>query len=242
MIVFVNESHAVYPTDTVNKPAGVVEGDLMIALVNLHNNHGSVAPTLPAGWTLLYDPVFPSDSMWTQLAYKIAGASEPSTYTWVLGGFSDMSFYLTAWRGDAALSVDMSAKTDKLSDDLWDFAPTSNPLYAVPSLTPGFADECLVAIAVSLHQLAGNYVPVADGYETLADYTSRYMQAGGANDPAVIIQDLIGAECGETGVLTAIKADDWSDVSYHVALKELGASVCGAVGYRDYCASVNQDA
>jgi|ERR1044071_3862375 hypothetical protein len=239
-ITFVGVEHADYPTDTVNKPSGVIEGDLMIAVAHPQDSHGATLPTPPAGWTVLYDPIYVSDAMWAQIVWKVAGPSEPSSYTWVQGGFSDMSFYVVAYRGDAALSIDVSAKANGLSDDLWDFDPGSNPLYAIPSIDPGFDQECLVAIALSLHQLAGNYLPVTDGYQTLAGYTSRYMQAGGANDPAIIIQDLIGAGCGVTGVLTGIKADDWSDTSFHIGLKEAGAAACGEAGFRDYCQSVIQ--
>lgn len=239
MITFVAESHA-GSTDTVSKPSGVADGDLLLAFLSMENSHLDVPPTPPAGWTVLYNPTFATDSMWVQVAYKVA-ASEGSSYTWTHGGSADFDIFMVAYRG-TGLSIDVSAKADKLSDDLWDFQPTSNPLYAIPSIAPGFDSECLIAVAVSLHQTHGNYLPVIDGYQDLAGYTRRYMQAGGSPAPAITIQDLIGATCDVTNVLTGIKADDWSDVSFHIGLKESDSMVCVPPSpSRNYCGSVNPD-
>jgi hypothetical protein len=74
-------------TVTVNKPAGTISGDVLLALVT--NRGANAAPsTVPSGWTLL-DSAGSStgDIMWAGLYYLVAGGSEPADYTW--SGFTD---------------------------------------------------------------------------------------------------------------------------------------------------------
>lgn len=80
---------------TVAKPAGTLEGDLMIAFIHFYvldltNNAGthSKIATSPAGWTdypgtphTVVDSINQSDAT-LGLQYKIAGPSEPGNYTW----------------------------------------------------------------------------------------------------------------------------------------------------------------
>lgn len=64
---------------TVNKPTGTLQGHLMIAVT-----HGYVADTFtpPSGWIFL-DFEDDSTGLRSRAYYKIAGASEPSTYQWI---------------------------------------------------------------------------------------------------------------------------------------------------------------
>lgn len=57
-----------------NKPAGTAQNDIMFALVFCYTG-GSITSS-PAGWTLL------ASSGMHYLYYKVAGASEPASYTW----------------------------------------------------------------------------------------------------------------------------------------------------------------
>src|SRR5439155_27313385 len=61
---------------TINKPTGVVQGDLMIANFAL-NNTNSGAPSL-LGWTSI---VTQNTGIRAALLYKVAGGSEPTSYT-----------------------------------------------------------------------------------------------------------------------------------------------------------------
>lgn len=65
---------------TLNKPAGVVTGDLMVAFVS-SNQHGSITP--PAGWTAVNTASVDDGSTDTALFVlkRTAGGSEPSTWT-----------------------------------------------------------------------------------------------------------------------------------------------------------------
>ncbi|HOI37933.1 MAG TPA: hypothetical protein PLF11_11185 [Bacillota bacterium] len=57
-----------------DKPAGTAQNDIMFALVFCYTG-GSITSS-PAGWTLL------ASSGMHYLYYKVAGASEPASYTW----------------------------------------------------------------------------------------------------------------------------------------------------------------
>ncbi|HVT85087.1 MAG TPA: T9SS type A sorting domain-containing protein [Chitinophagaceae bacterium] len=84
---------------TINKPAGVVSGDVMIANIVKAGNTAS-DPSL-SGWTVISGGVI-DDFYWNgydlgfgnirgTLLYKIAGTSEPSSYTFSLGSGTDYS-------------------------------------------------------------------------------------------------------------------------------------------------------
>ncbi len=64
---------------TITKPAGVVEGDFMLAQILVEK--GGVTFTAPADWTLLREDDSSSDALAQALFYRVAGASEPADYT-----------------------------------------------------------------------------------------------------------------------------------------------------------------
>jgi len=69
----------------INKPTGTAAGDLLIALVGTDNTNTGVSA--PSGWTAAFvnDGPGPDGGQYS-LYYKIAGSSEPSTYTWTFTG------------------------------------------------------------------------------------------------------------------------------------------------------------
>jgi hypothetical protein len=74
------EAYATSGTDCViNKPTGTVQGDVMVAVINFNSN---ITVTAPSGWTTIdEDDGIPSAGT-ALIYYKVAGASEPTTYTW----------------------------------------------------------------------------------------------------------------------------------------------------------------
>jgi hypothetical protein len=79
-----NQNGAGATSLTINKPAGVVAGDVMVAAVGAN---GNTSITAPAGWssTGLSNATAWSNTGWIQVAFKVAGASEPASYSWPLG-------------------------------------------------------------------------------------------------------------------------------------------------------------
>lgn len=84
---------------TVNVPAGTLAGDVMI--VNMQLQSSSDVPTTPSGWTPLYDVSSGSPSSFRRMAgfWKIASASEPSSYTFtVSNGSHNLTAAITVYR------------------------------------------------------------------------------------------------------------------------------------------------
>src|SRR3954451_12371689 len=79
-----NQNGAGSTSLTINKPAGVVAGDVMIAAVGAN---GNTSITAPAGWssTGLYNAAAWTNTGGIQVPFKVAGASEPASYSWALG-------------------------------------------------------------------------------------------------------------------------------------------------------------
>lgn len=73
----------------VNKPTGTVVGDTMITF--LTNFDGNIVGQ-PSGWTQILPLVDnTAATLRSYMFYKLAGASEPSTYTWTLDGSADLA-------------------------------------------------------------------------------------------------------------------------------------------------------
>jgi len=77
-----------YPYNMVlNKPSGTVEGDMMVAWV-CGDSTGRKNVTPPSGWSVIYNQSSPDLGGSAQMFgyYKVATASEPSTYTFTFSG------------------------------------------------------------------------------------------------------------------------------------------------------------
>jgi hypothetical protein len=71
---------------TINKPSGTVSGHVMIA--NISGANGYTFSSVPSGWTLITS-VNSGDNYTLKAYYKVAGGSEPSSYTWSAQSSSD---------------------------------------------------------------------------------------------------------------------------------------------------------
>jgi hypothetical protein len=81
-------------TTTINKPAGVAEGDFLLGIFYSFSGDtgGTVSP--PPGWTAIgtmQQQLDSEDGVYTNgiAAWKVAGPSEPSSYTYSIGGGSE---------------------------------------------------------------------------------------------------------------------------------------------------------
>jgi len=68
-------------TLAINKPTGTVQGDLMIAFMSSGGTSTSRTWTVPSGWTEIVDQNTAPNFL---IAYKVAGASEGSSYTFTM--------------------------------------------------------------------------------------------------------------------------------------------------------------
>ena len=73
---------SVHGNMTIAKPAGTVEGDLLIWFaVDDRNDVNRSLTTLPSGWALISQITAPGREEHSATAFLVAGASEPSSYT-----------------------------------------------------------------------------------------------------------------------------------------------------------------
>lgn len=90
---------------TIAKPAGVVQGDVLLARV-VNRNNATATVTPPAGWSQLR-----SDQSASQLKawvfYKVAGAAEPANYAFAIDLASNMAGSVVAFANvDSANPID----------------------------------------------------------------------------------------------------------------------------------------
>ena len=63
---------------TINKPTGTASGDVLVAAIYSAGNN--ITDTPPSGWTQVTKVNINNRQLW--LYYKVAGGSEPASYTW----------------------------------------------------------------------------------------------------------------------------------------------------------------
>ncbi len=91
---------------TINLPAGTTSGDVMVAHVIVQTAGNTITP--PAGWNLVLRQDSAS-SISTASYVKVAGASEPASYTWSFGTAGEASGGIASYIGvDTTTPVDAS--------------------------------------------------------------------------------------------------------------------------------------
>lgn len=84
-------------TPTANKPTGTVSTDVMLAWIQ---TDGTPTLTGPSGWTNAARILSPDGTTFVQdLWYKVAGGSEPSSYTWGGAGGAGITIDLYTYSG-----------------------------------------------------------------------------------------------------------------------------------------------
>jgi hypothetical protein len=104
-ITFVNVAEASATSGTsaqVNKPTDTAENDFMMALLvsTTSSGDGSTMSSVPPGWTLEHDYIQSAYSgQHVYIYWKVAGASEPSSYTWTWTSYCGWVAQITTFRG-----------------------------------------------------------------------------------------------------------------------------------------------
>lgn len=155
---------------TIAKPTGTIEGDLMVAVAAAGDNDARTW-TAPAGWTEVADQgVAPNIGVF----YKIAGASEGSSYAFQLSATERMAGCILTYRNASYNTI--SSFT------------TSDPL-ALPSITATNSQSLLIAIGAKLG------APVIS---TPSGMTDRVFESD-ATEPSYKVCDQIAAK-GPSGI------------------------------------------
>lgn len=128
---------------TIARPAGVQDGDVLVASFATNGNPGTVTP--PAGWTLAPGfPIVGGTNPYQHVYYKAVtnAASEPASYSWTLSTSVAWGGGIAAYRG-----VDQAI--------IWDAGPsgagsgTSSTSAVAPSVTTTVANCYLVGGAAA---------------------------------------------------------------------------------------------
>lgn len=104
-------------TTIVDKPTGVVEGDVMYAF-NIHESGTMVSDTPPSGWAAVGTNPHAFGGGNAHVYKKTAGASEPSTYTFTYDPGNQMVTYIVAIKGDSyAIDAEQLSVVEDVDSD-----------------------------------------------------------------------------------------------------------------------------
>ncbi|HLG04977.1 MAG TPA: autotransporter-associated beta strand repeat-containing protein, partial [Gemmatimonadales bacterium] len=181
----------------ISKPSGTVEGDVMIAAVAVRPNTATI--TAPSGWTLIRRTNNTNATANSQATYrKVAGSSEPSSYTWTLGSSptGGAGGIMTFYGVNTASVVDVETGQT-----------TANALtHAAPSVTTTESYD-MVVTAHSFSSSATWTAPsgMTEGVDVASNATPN------AVGIALEMNYVVQASAGATGSKTATASND-SDV------------------------------
>ncbi|MBI2296625.1 MAG: hypothetical protein HYU76_11490 [Betaproteobacteria bacterium] len=114
---------------TISVPAGTIADDVMIAAIAVRPS--SVTITTPAGWTLVGRTDQGSGNTNSQAVYqRVAGAAEPASYTWTLGGApTGAAGGIMSFSGVATVSPIATAAGAATASALTHTAPSISPIF-----------------------------------------------------------------------------------------------------------------
>jgi len=134
-------------TIVVNKPAGTVNGHVMIAFIGYFRNSGvpTTPPTAPSGWTALASSpqhgYWGSTTGWILHAYWKVASSEGSSYTWTLASSTDTTGSISTYSGcHASTPIDVSGGNGRDSEP--------NATWNAPTVTLPVAEWAICAYGV----------------------------------------------------------------------------------------------
>lgn len=123
---------------TCNKPTGTQEGDILIAYVNDEGNHTLTPPD--GSWSTIINQQNSSSALRFAAFWKLAGASEPSTYTWTITGATYTEIDIAAF-----YNVD---PTTPVNTSNYNSATGSNNPSAIPNITTTVA-HCIISLMLN---------------------------------------------------------------------------------------------
>jgi hypothetical protein len=207
-----NSSTNVTITDlTLSKPSDVVQGDLMLANVAIHDG-SAVSVTPPSGWTQILrtdnDVNISIVSYW-----KIAGASEPTSYIWTLTPQTRAEGGITRYTGvDTSNPIDASAGN------------TGRGKVATTSSVTTTADNDEVVALYAAHD--GSAATVGSFFSTSTGMAEEYDNSYTTSGPSIAVDDALQATAGAAGSkssnLPTNRNHDWA--AQQIALRKLPAA------------------
>ena len=180
-------------------PSGVVAGDVLITSVHADGS-SSTAFTPPSGWTSIYNGT--ENFGYSQVYWRVAGSSEPASYTWTLGATRKAVGQMGAYLGvDTAAPVETSATG----------GGTSGTTATAPTITTTFANS-LVVMGMSAYP-AGSFTITPPTGTTARPQT---FTTGGGSVLGTQSVDYTRATAGATGTkaFTYSAGGAWGAISF----------------------------
>jgi CSLREA domain-containing protein len=113
---------------TVDVPAGVASGDVLLAQIIIYDGSGTNVPSTPGGWHFLRHDNLSSggNQIASWLYYKIA-ASEPFSYSWNISS-QFAAGVMGDWRGVSGSPIDTTSGTTAVGNPAVSGAPSLTPI------------------------------------------------------------------------------------------------------------------
>jgi hypothetical protein len=191
---------------TLNKPAGVVDGDVMVASISFILS-GMTFPTIPAGWT--QERLATNGGSGVGVFVKVA-SGEPASYTWGTSGASNMAGAISSYIG-----VDNTTPVDAENGGL-----VAN-FTSVTTVTP--------ATMLVVSSFAGN-ISTTITFTPPAGMTERVDRANAAATFVTVEQaDALWAPAAASGTRTAVPSNGTQPTAAEtVALRPANALIGSA--------------
>jgi len=176
------------------KPSGVVEGDVLLAVM-LNNDSTRSLDTLPSGWTLLHNTAAAlptSAEMW--VVWKKAGASEPASYDFTFNYGFNGAAQIVAFRDGNTININGAAAVSAV-DSASPYTSTA------PSITTT-ENDCLL-IAINGCRVTTQATP---SFTVPSGYTSRIEAKSEYDERMFAVSDKTLASAGASGTA----AGEWS--------------------------------
>jgi hypothetical protein len=198
-----NGSASARSSITVARPAGTAPGQAMVA--SIVSNDDGPAFSAPAGWSIVREDSIP-DTLRQTIYVKVAGPSEPASYTWTLSQYRRVAGGITTYSGvDPAQPIDAH---DAM------VTPVSGTAVTAPSITTTVADTMLIHFAA---------IGAEGSLTTTGDLTERWEAAAptsaDARDVLVSSSDAPRPGAGPTGFRSVLASRNGARIAALVALR-----------------------
>jgi hypothetical protein len=210
-------------TIVVTKPAGVVDGDVMIT-VHIKEGGGGWTITPPAGWTLIQGPDSTTSDGQELVAYKKVASSEGASYSWSHDANNRTLSFAVAYSGvDNTTPININGVTI-------DSGANASPVSVSSPAETTTQNGCML-----LHVAAGDPTNSGGSWTAPAGFTARVndFDTGSPMDGfvPVLLADKIQSSAGSTGTLTStltLSGGDAGWIAQTIALQDASPPAGGA--------------
>ncbi len=195
-------------TITVNVPASIQAGDLLVATLVTADN--SLTFTQPAGWALVSGATNPASTtaiggMTQMVAYKFATAAEPASYTWTISSSTKSTAAIVAYR-----EVDRSSPFNGFAVTI---AAAASATVSAPSVTTSVPNSVVLRL-LGIDSGGGGTISAPTGT------TSRATISLQANPGTTVqVADATQATAGASGIASGTASTSAINVGYTLALR-----------------------